>query len=134
MYIVYSPLCTQCTPWSSKISYKNVYETWIQDCIPNYNSLASQTRKLEKQPTLHCLQPTVHPVHTLIFKNNLQNCLWNLNSSLHTKFEKRQKVAGFYSKNFSWLFCFLANSSCWYISNLFARETNLKKKHIVSLF
>ena len=50
------------------------------------------------------------------------------------KFEKRQKVAGFYSKNFSWLFCFLANSSCRYISNLFARETNLKKKHIVSLF
>ena len=72
---------------SSKIIYKNVFKIQIQACTQNYNSLASQTKKLEKQPTVHCLQPTVHPVHTYIFKNNLQKCLWNLNSSLHTKLQ-----------------------------------------------
>ena len=55
----------QCTPISSKIIYKNVYEIWIQAGTENYNFLASQTKKLEKQPTVCCLQPTVHPVHTL---------------------------------------------------------------------
>ena len=42
---------------SSKIIYKIVYEIQIQGYTQNYNCLASQTKKLEKQPT-------VHPVHT----------------------------------------------------------------------
>ena len=58
----------------------------LQACTQNYKCLASQAKKLEKQLIVRCLKPTVHPMHTLIFKNNLQKCLWNLNLSLHTNY------------------------------------------------
>ena len=36
-----------------KIMYKNVYETYIQACIPNFRSLAWKTKKLGKMCTVH---------------------------------------------------------------------------------
>ena len=44
---------------------KNVHEIEIQACTENYNFLASQTKKLEKQPTVHfglCVQTELSTV------------------------------------------------------------------------